>query len=159
MLHNKNAQTWSVVPLKLRRKRNPAECVRMHTKQTHFNNHKISLMSLPTWNRTDCSVNKIVGIMHPIHRFKSSDWLKEGHMTWNIFWQSSCLEINSCVLFLTKLNPCLTLWEAEQLPNWDLDSLLSRFIFLQILINWYKMDAQKSEAYLPLHEFGPYHLL
>ena len=23
--------------------------------------------------------------MHPIHRFKSSDLLKEGHMTWIIF--------------------------------------------------------------------------
>ena len=23
--------------------------------------------------------------IHPIHRFKSSDWLKEGHMTWIIF--------------------------------------------------------------------------
>ena len=24
-------------------------------------------------------------VIHPIHRFKSSDWLKEGHMTWIIF--------------------------------------------------------------------------
>ena len=24
-------------------------------------------------------------IVNPIHRFKSSDWLKEGHMTWTIF--------------------------------------------------------------------------
>ena len=24
-------------------------------------------------------------IIHPIHRFKLSDWLKEGHMTWIIF--------------------------------------------------------------------------
>ena len=24
-------------------------------------------------------------IIHRIHRFKSSDWLKEGHMTWIIF--------------------------------------------------------------------------
>ena len=27
----------------------------------------------------------IYTIIHPIHRFKSSDWLKEGHMTWIIF--------------------------------------------------------------------------
>ena len=27
----------------------------------------------------------ILFFIHPIYRFKSSDWLKEGHMTWNIF--------------------------------------------------------------------------
>ena len=41
-------------------------------------------------------------IIHPIHRFKSSDWLKEGHMTWIIFFQQcSCLETNPYVLFFT----------------------------------------------------------
>ena len=64
-------------------------------------------------------------MIHPIYRFKSSGWLKEGHTTWIIFRQCSCFETNSCVLFLT--NPSLTLEEAEQLPNLELDSLLSRF--------------------------------
>ena len=27
----------------------------------------------------------IVYVIHPIHRFESSDWLKEGHMTWISF--------------------------------------------------------------------------
>ena len=27
----------------------------------------------------------VVQFIHPIHRFKSSHWLKEGHMTWIIF--------------------------------------------------------------------------
>ena len=27
----------------------------------------------------------ILTIIHPIHRFKLSDWLKEGHMTWISF--------------------------------------------------------------------------
>ena len=27
----------------------------------------------------------IIVFIHPIHRFKSSDWLKEGHTTWIIF--------------------------------------------------------------------------
>ena len=31
------------------------------------------------------SMRVIFTIIHTIHRFKSSDWLKEGHMTWVIF--------------------------------------------------------------------------
>ena len=48
-------------------------------------------------------------VIHPLHRFKSSDWLKEGHMTWIIFQQCSCLETSPCVLFFTI---SLTLKEA-----------------------------------------------
>ena len=44
---------------------------------------------------------KLYIIIHSIHRFKSSDWLKEGHMTWIIFEQCSCLETNPCVLVFT----------------------------------------------------------
>ena len=54
-----------------------------------------------------------------------SDQLKEGHMTWIIFQQCSCLETNPCY-FLT--NPSLTLKETEQLLlNLEHDSLLSTF--------------------------------
>ena len=51
-------------------------------------------------------------IIHPIHRFKLSDWLKEGHMTWIIFDNVhvfNCLETNPCVLVFTI---SLTLEEA-----------------------------------------------
>ena len=51
----------------------------------------------------DCSdlSHVLVFIIHPIHRFKSFDWLKESHMTWIIFRQCSCLQTNPCVLVFT----------------------------------------------------------
>ena len=62
-------------------------------------------------------------IIHPINRFKSSDWLKEGHMTWIIFdnvhvWKL----IHVCCLLLF---PLLSK-KPSQLPNLELD-ILSRF--------------------------------
>ena len=62
--------------------------------------------------------------IHPIHRFKSSDWLKEVYMTWIIFdtvhvWKL----IHVCYVLLF---PWL-LKKLSQLPNLELDSLLSKF--------------------------------
>ena len=66
----------------------------------------------------------IAHIIHPIHRFKSCDWLKEGHMTWIIFdnvrvWK--LIHVCYCLLF-----PWFSK-KLSQLPNWELGSLLSRF--------------------------------
>ena len=62
-------------------------------------------------------------IIHSIHRFKSSDWIKEGHMTWIIFdnvhvWKL----VHVCYVLLF---PWLS--KLSQLPNLELNSLLSRF--------------------------------
>ena len=35
--------------------------------------------------RYSCNLQWINIIIHPIYGFKSSDWLKEGHVTWIIF--------------------------------------------------------------------------
>ena len=53
-------------------------------------------------------LSTVDSIIHPIHRFKSSDWLKEAHMT-DYFRQCSCLETNPYVLVFTI---SLTLEEA-----------------------------------------------
>ena len=40
-------------------------------------------------------------IIHPIYRLKSSDWLKEGHVTWISFDNVHVKENNLCVLDFT----------------------------------------------------------
>ena len=62
-------------------------------------------------------------IIHRIHRFKSSDWLKEGHMTWIIFDNVHVWKLIR-VLFFYYFPDSRSL---SQLPNLELDSLLSRF--------------------------------
>ena len=42
---------------------------------------------------------QILLIIHHIHRFKSSDWLKEGHMTWIIFDNVHVWKLIHCVSF------------------------------------------------------------
>ena len=46
-------------------------------------------------------LREIGGFIHPIHRFKSSDWLKEGHMAWIIFDNVHVWKLNPCVLVFT----------------------------------------------------------
>ena len=67
--------------------------------------------------------NWLTSIIHPIHIFKSSDWLK-GHMTWIIFNNVHGWKLIHVLYFL--LFPCLSK-KLSQLPNLELDSLLSRF--------------------------------
>ena len=66
----------------------------------------------------------IVHFIHPIHRFKSSDWIKEGHMTWIIFDNVRVWKLIHMCYFL--LFPWLPK-KLSQLPNLELNSLLSRF--------------------------------
>ena len=63
-------------------------------------------------------------IIHPIDRSKSSYWLKEGHMTWFVFDNVHAWKLIHECYFL--LFPCLSK-KLSQLPNLELDSLLSRF--------------------------------
>ena len=63
-------------------------------------------------------------ITHPIHRLKSSDWLKEGHMILIIFnnihvWKL----IHVCFFYYFPDSKK----KLSQLPNLELHSLLSRF--------------------------------
>ena len=42
----------------------------------------------------------IIRFIHPIHRFKSSDWFEKGHMTWIIFDNDHVWKlIHVCVIF------------------------------------------------------------
>ena len=82
-----------------------------------------SSVVLVHWLTFDMGVT-ITMIIHPIHTFKSSNWLKEDHMTWIIFdnvhvWKL----IHVCYLLLF---PWLSK-KLSQLPNLELNSLLSRF--------------------------------
>ena len=65
--------------------------------------HFVTMMVF--WYKTKFAQNDaLLQFIHPIHRFKSSDWLKEGHMTWIIFDNVhvfNCLETNPCVLVFT----------------------------------------------------------
>ena len=63
-------------------------------------------------------------VIHPIHRFQSSDWLKEGHMTWIIFDNVHVWKLIHVCYFLPF--PWLSK-KSSQLPNLELDSLLSIF--------------------------------
>ena len=63
-------------------------------------------------------------IIHPVHRFKSSDWIKEGHMPWIIFDNVHFWKLIHVCYFL--LFPWLSK-KLSQLPNLELNSLLSRF--------------------------------
>ena len=47
------------------------------------NAHPINLLFIPL--AFDGREQTIKDIIHPIRRFKSSDWLREGHMTWTVF--------------------------------------------------------------------------
>ena len=70
---------------------------------------------------------EIYDVIHFIHRIKSSDWLKEGHMTWIIFDNVHVWKLIHVRYFL--LFPWL-LKKLAQLPNLELvrvDSLLSKF--------------------------------
>ena len=60
----------------------------------------------------------------PIHKLKSSDWLKEGHMTWIIFDNVHVWKLIH--VYYSLLFPWLSK-KLSQLPNLELDSLLSRF--------------------------------
>ena len=44
----------------------------------------LSSLLLLAESRLPCPFS-LFGVIHPIHRLKLSDWLKEGHMTWIIF--------------------------------------------------------------------------
>ena len=63
-------------------------------------------------------------IINTIHRFKSSDWLKEGHMTYIIFDNVHVWKLIHVYYFL--LFPWLSK-KLSQLPNLELNSLISRF--------------------------------
>ena len=42
-------------------------------------------MTHAVYSQTTLNAIQYYIIIHSIHRFKSSDWLKDGHMTWAIF--------------------------------------------------------------------------
>ena len=74
--------------------------------------------------RLGISVVGTCDIIHPVHRFKLSDWLKEGHLTWTIFDDVHVWKLIHVCYFL--LFPQLSK-KLSQLANLELDSLLSRF--------------------------------
>ena len=68
-------------------------------------------------------MGRLFDVIHPIHRCKSSDWLK-GHMTWIIFDNVHVWKLIHVCYFL--LFPGLSK-KLSQLPSLELDSLLTRF--------------------------------
>ena len=71
---------------------------------THYSDKMLLCMN---WK---LCLHVIIIVIHPIHRFKSSDWLKEGHMTWIISDSVHAWKLIHIVLFL--LYSSLTLEEA-----------------------------------------------
>ena len=76
--------------------------------------------------------------IYPIHGFKSSDWLKEGHMTWIIFDIVHVWKLSMCVSFYYFPD---SLRSCHSCQIWNAIALFPDFTF------WYALKKSMNVVY------------